>query len=80
MARKWILKVAKYPFERAVFGHGKPLNKRANAMLKEKFENAGVPWRLFVLQFRLKSFLITNGTFKTAFAAPKSTRLSAVEP
>jgi glyoxylase-like metal-dependent hydrolase (beta-lactamase superfamily II) len=37
LARKSILRVAAYPFERAVFGHGKPLDKRANQLLKEKF-------------------------------------------
>ena len=37
LARKSILRVAAYPFERAVFGHGKPLDKRANQLLKERF-------------------------------------------
>jgi glyoxylase-like metal-dependent hydrolase (beta-lactamase superfamily II) len=37
LARKSILHVAAYPFERAVFGHGKPLDKRANRLLKERF-------------------------------------------
>jgi glyoxylase-like metal-dependent hydrolase (beta-lactamase superfamily II) len=37
LARTSILRVAGYPFERAVFGHGKPLDKRANQLLKEKF-------------------------------------------
>jgi glyoxylase-like metal-dependent hydrolase (beta-lactamase superfamily II) len=37
LARTSILHVAAYPFERAVFGHGKPLDKRANQLLKERF-------------------------------------------
>lgn len=37
LARKSILRVAEYPFERAVFGHGKPLDEQANQLLKEKF-------------------------------------------
>jgi glyoxylase-like metal-dependent hydrolase (beta-lactamase superfamily II) len=37
LARKSILRVAAYPFERAVFGHGNPLDKRANQLLKERF-------------------------------------------
>jgi glyoxylase-like metal-dependent hydrolase (beta-lactamase superfamily II) len=37
LARKSILRVAAYPFERAVFEHGKPLDKRANQLLKERF-------------------------------------------
>jgi glyoxylase-like metal-dependent hydrolase (beta-lactamase superfamily II) len=37
LARKSILRLAAYPFERAVFGHGKPLDKRANQLLKERF-------------------------------------------
>lgn len=39
LARRSILRVAAYPFERAVFGHGKPLDKRANQLLKEKFSD-----------------------------------------
>lgn len=41
LARKSILKVAEYPFERAVFGHGNSIDKRANELLKEKFSKAG---------------------------------------
>ena len=37
LARESILRVAACPFERAVFGHGKPLDKRANQLLKERF-------------------------------------------
>jgi glyoxylase-like metal-dependent hydrolase (beta-lactamase superfamily II) len=37
LARESILKVADYTFEQAVFGHGGPLKKRANQLLKEKF-------------------------------------------
>jgi glyoxylase-like metal-dependent hydrolase (beta-lactamase superfamily II) len=37
LARKSILRVAAYPFERAVFGHGKPLYKWAIQLLKERF-------------------------------------------
>ncbi len=40
LARKSILRVAEYSFERAVFGHGKPLDKRANESLKERFSDA----------------------------------------
>lgn len=39
LARRSILRVAAYPFERAVFGHGKLLNKRANQLLKERFSD-----------------------------------------
>lgn len=39
LAQKSILRVATYPFEQAVFGHGNPLNKRANQLLKEKFSD-----------------------------------------
>lgn len=39
LARKSILRVADRPFERAVFGHGKPLEKRANKLLKERFSD-----------------------------------------
>jgi glyoxylase-like metal-dependent hydrolase (beta-lactamase superfamily II) len=39
LARESILRVAAYPFERAVFGHGKLLNKRANQLLKERFSD-----------------------------------------
>jgi glyoxylase-like metal-dependent hydrolase (beta-lactamase superfamily II) len=38
-ARESILRAAEYPFERAVFGHGNPLDERANALMKEKFLN-----------------------------------------
>lgn len=37
LARKSLLRVAAYPFERAVFGHGKLMDKRANQLLKERF-------------------------------------------
>jgi hypothetical protein len=37
LARESILKVADFPFEQAVFGHGNPLKKRANELLKERF-------------------------------------------
>lgn len=37
MARKSIVRVAAYPFERAVFGHGKPLDNRANQLLQQRF-------------------------------------------
>jgi glyoxylase-like metal-dependent hydrolase (beta-lactamase superfamily II) len=43
LARKSLLHVAEYPFERAVFGHGKPLDKRANARIKEHFSKAKLP-------------------------------------
>ena len=43
LARQSILRVAESSFERAVFGHGKPLNKRANALLKERFSDPKVP-------------------------------------
>lgn len=39
LARKSLLRIAEYPFERAVFGHGKALDKRANALLKERFSD-----------------------------------------
>lgn len=39
LARRSILRVAAYPFELAVFGHGKPLGKRANQLLKERFSD-----------------------------------------
>ena len=39
LARESILKVADFPFELAVFGHGNPLKKRANQVLKERFIN-----------------------------------------
>jgi glyoxylase-like metal-dependent hydrolase (beta-lactamase superfamily II) len=39
LARRTILRVANYPFERAVFGHGKPLDKGANQQLKERFSD-----------------------------------------
>lgn len=39
LARKSLLRVAEYPFGRALFGHGKPLDKRANELLKERFLN-----------------------------------------
>ena len=39
LARESILKVADYHFEKAVFGHGNPLKKRANQLLKERFIN-----------------------------------------
>jgi glyoxylase-like metal-dependent hydrolase (beta-lactamase superfamily II) len=37
LAHESLLRVAAYPFERAVFGHGKPLDKGANELLKERF-------------------------------------------
>jgi hypothetical protein len=37
LARESILKVTDFAFEQAVFGHGKPLKKRANQLLKERF-------------------------------------------
>ena len=40
LARQTILRVANYPFERAVFGHGKTLDTRANQQLKERFSDA----------------------------------------
>jgi glyoxylase-like metal-dependent hydrolase (beta-lactamase superfamily II) len=40
LARRTILRVANYPFERAVFGHGKPLDKRANRQLTERFSDS----------------------------------------
>ena len=40
LARQTILRVVEYPFERVVFGHGKPLDKRANQQLKERFSDA----------------------------------------
>ena len=39
LARRTILRVANYPFERAVFGHAKQLDKRANQQLKERFSD-----------------------------------------
>jgi glyoxylase-like metal-dependent hydrolase (beta-lactamase superfamily II) len=39
LARKSILRVADYPFEQSVFGHGNPLKKRANISLKERFSD-----------------------------------------
>lgn len=43
LAKQSILRIAEYPFERAVFGHGGPLDKEANRALKEHFLNAAVP-------------------------------------
>jgi glyoxylase-like metal-dependent hydrolase (beta-lactamase superfamily II) len=43
LARKSILRVAEYPFDRAVLGHGKPLDKRASALIKDHFLNARLP-------------------------------------
>lgn len=37
LAWESILKVAGFPFEQAVFGHGNPLKRRANQLLKERF-------------------------------------------
>lgn len=37
LARQSILRVAEYPFERAVFGHGDALQERANQQLKAAF-------------------------------------------
>ena len=39
LARESILRVAEYSFERAVFGHGNSVDKRANEMLKERFSD-----------------------------------------
>ena len=36
--RRSILKAAELPFDQAVFGHGGPLTQRANAQLREKFQ------------------------------------------
>jgi glyoxylase-like metal-dependent hydrolase (beta-lactamase superfamily II) len=44
LARQSILRIANYPFERAVFGHGKPLEKRANQQLKEHFSDTKLRW------------------------------------
>ena len=40
LARKSILRVAAYPFERAAFGHGRLLDKRANQLLNERFSDS----------------------------------------
>lgn len=37
VARQSVLRVAEYPFDRAVFGHGSPLNKQANQALQSAF-------------------------------------------
>ncbi|MGI4759144.1 MAG: MBL fold metallo-hydrolase [Janthinobacterium lividum] len=37
LAQQSLLRVAEYPFERAVFGHGDALQERANQQLKETF-------------------------------------------
>ena len=37
LARETLLKAAKYPFNRAVFGHGDPLNEKANQQILERF-------------------------------------------
>lgn len=37
LARQSVLRVAEYPFDRAVFGHGGPLQKNANGALKAAF-------------------------------------------
>jgi glyoxylase-like metal-dependent hydrolase (beta-lactamase superfamily II) len=37
LARQSILRIADLSFEQAVFGHGKPLDKQANKLLKERF-------------------------------------------
>jgi hypothetical protein len=39
LARESILKVADFSFDQAVFGHGNPLKKRANQLLKERFKS-----------------------------------------
>ena len=39
IARSSLLRVVAFPFERAVFGHGNPLDKRANELLKERFSD-----------------------------------------
>jgi glyoxylase-like metal-dependent hydrolase (beta-lactamase superfamily II) len=43
LARQSILRVAEHPFDRAVFGHGKPLDKQASERIKEHFLNAKLP-------------------------------------
>jgi glyoxylase-like metal-dependent hydrolase (beta-lactamase superfamily II) len=40
LARKSILRVADHIFEQALFGHGKPLDKGANKLIKERFSDA----------------------------------------
>ena len=42
LARKSILRVAESSFERAVFGHGKSLDKRANELLIQRFSDASL--------------------------------------
>ena len=42
LARQSILRAAEASFDRAVFGHGKPLEKQANQLLKEHFSNPKV--------------------------------------
>jgi glyoxylase-like metal-dependent hydrolase (beta-lactamase superfamily II) len=42
LARESLLRVADYSFDRAVFGHGRPLDKRASELLKERFSEAGL--------------------------------------
>ncbi|MBV8553037.1 MAG: MBL fold metallo-hydrolase [Acidobacteriaceae bacterium] len=42
LARESLLRVAAHPFERAVFGHGKLLDKRANQLLEERFSDTKV--------------------------------------
>ena len=39
LARESLLRVAAFPFEQAVFGHGKLLEKRANQSLKDRFSD-----------------------------------------
>jgi len=43
LARQPILRVAEHSFDKAVFGHAKPLEKRANALLNERFSDPKVP-------------------------------------
>jgi glyoxylase-like metal-dependent hydrolase (beta-lactamase superfamily II) len=40
LARQTILKVAKFPFKRVVFGHGDPLNENASQLMLKRFSNS----------------------------------------
>ena len=40
LAQQSILRVVDYPFERAVFGHGNPLDRQANQQLRDKFSGS----------------------------------------
>ena len=37
LARESLMRAANYSFGQAVLGHGKPLNRRANELLYERF-------------------------------------------